>query len=404
MPNIKNSGELINKYILNTCTREEMDRLLKIIGDEKDEDNITQILKDHWEELGESTDTKKLDVEKKFSILMEEIKKEIPVSFIDKKRGNWPRFFAAAAIIICIISTGAYFLFKSVSLRQIANADKLSKANNKNNDIHPGKNTATLTLSDGTTVILDETQNGTVSTQGNTKILKLDNGILSYNASNKGKVVEVLYNTISTPKGGQYQLLLSDGSKVWLNAASSLKFPAAFTGKERKVELLGEAYFEVAKNENMPFKVKADGMEVEVLGTHFNINSYDDESIVRTTLLEGSVKINGVKSKSFLKPGQQAKLDRDGDIRVINDADIDEAVAWKEGRFQFNRADIHEVMRQIARWYNVNIEYRGIVSSHFGGTISRDVNLSQVLKMLQLTGEVKFYVEDRKVVVIPNVL
>jgi len=402
MPNIENSRELINKYILNTCTREEMDKLLKIIGDEKDEDNITQMLKDHWEELGEKADTKKLDIEKKFSLLMAEIKKEVPVSFIDKNRRNWYRFFAAAAVIIGILFTGAYFLFKSASSPQVAKADKLTS--NKNNEIHPGKNTAILTLSDGTTVILDDAQKGTVSTQGNTKILKLDNGILSYNASNKGKVKEVLYNTISTPKGGQYQLVLSDGSKVWLNAASSLKFPAAFTGKERKVELLGEAYFEVAKNESMPFKVEADGMEVEVLGTHFNINSYDDESIVRTTLLEGSVKINGTKSKSFLKPGQQAKLDRDGDIRIVNDADVDEAVAWKEGRFQFNRADIHEVMRQIARWYNVNIEYKGIISSHFGGTISRDVNLSQVLKMLQLTGEVKFHVEDRKVVVIPNVL
>lgn len=403
MPNIENSKELINKYILNTCTREEMDRLLKIIGDEKDEDNITQILKDHWENLGKSNNANQPGVERKFALLMKEIKKEDSVISIvpDKKRKYRYRRFAAAAIIVGIITAGGYFIFNHYPSRQVAKVKNITTGENK--EILPGKNAATLTLSDGTTVVLDEVQNGTISTQGNAKILKLSNGTLSYNNLNK-ETKEVLYNTISTPKGGQYQLLLSDGSKVWLNAASSVKFPATFVGKERKVELLGEAYFEVAKNRDMPFKVNVDGLEVEVLGTHFNINSYSDESTVRTTLLEGSVKINSSKAKIFLKPGQQAKLERDGEVKIINNADLDEVVAWKEGRFQFDRADIYTVMRQIKRWYDVSIEYKGIVSSHFGGTISRNVNLSQVLKMLQLTGEVKFQVEDRKVVVIPNVL
>jgi ferric-dicitrate binding protein FerR (iron transport regulator) len=195
--------------------------------------------------------------------------------------------------------------------------------------------------------------------------------------------------------------MLSDGSKVWLNAASSLRFPASFAGKERKVELLGEAYFEVAKNAAMPFKVKVNGMEVEVLGTHFNINSYENESTVRTTLLEGSVKINNNNSSSLLKPGQQAQVNKAGEIKIINNVDVEEAIAWKEGKFQFDRADIHDIMRQLARWYDVDVEYKGSVSSHFGGTISRDVNLSQVLNMLHLTGEVKFQIEDRKVIVMP---
>jgi transmembrane sensor len=224
--------------------------------------------------------------------------------------------------------------------------------------------------------------------------------MLSYNTL-KNKSSEVVYNTISTPRGGQYQLMLADGSKVWLNAASSLRFPASFVGKERKVELLGEAYFEVAKNAKMPFKVKVNGMEVEVLGTHFNINSYENESTIRTTLLEGSVKINKNNSSSLLKPGQQAQMNKAGEIKIINDADVEEAIAWKEGKFQFDRADIHDIMRQLTRWYDVDVEYKGTVSSHFGGTISRDVNLSQVLNMLHLTGEVKFQVEDRKVVVMP---
>ena len=401
MPDKKIIENLVEKYILNICSREELDALLQIIQNEKQQDAVTEILKLHWEKFDKQISDGELNTEDKFSSLMKEIKAEtfaVPAANTHK----WYIRLAAAAAIAGLIAMGIYFFLRPDPSMQVAKTENVRSGNN--NDVLPGKNTATLTLSDGTTVILDEAQNGTVSTQGNTKILKLDNGILSYNASHKGNVVEVLYNTISTPKGGQYQVLLSDGSKVWLNAASSLKFPASFTGKERKVELLGEAYFEVAKNDKMPFKVEADGMEVEVLGTHFNINSYDDESTVRTTLLKGSVRINGAKSKSFLKPGQQAKLERDGDIKIVNNADVDQAVAWKEGRFQFNRADIHEVMRQIARWYNVSIEYKGIVSSHFGGTISRDVNLSQVLEMLQLTGEVKFHVEDKKVVVTPNIL
>ena len=401
MPDKKIIENLVEKYILNICSREELDALLQIIQNEKQQDAVTEILKLHWEKFDKQISDGELNTEDKFSSLMKEIKAEtfaVPAANTHK----WYIRLAAAAAIAGLIAMGIYFFLRPDPSMQVAKTENVRSGNN--NDVLPGKNTATLTLSDGTTVILDEAKNGTISTQGNTKILKLDNGILSYNASHKGNVVEVLYNTISTPKGGQYQVLLSDGSKVWLNAASSLKFPASFTGKERKVELLGEAYFEVAKNDKMPFKVEADGMEVEVLGTHFNINSYDDESTVRTTLLKGSVRINGAKSKSFLKPGQQAKLERDGDIKIVNNADVDQAVAWKEGRFQFNRADIHEVMRQIARWYNVIIEYKGIVSSHFGGTISRDVNLSQVLEMLQLTGEVKFHVEDKKVVVTPNIL
>src|SRR6185312_909605 len=304
--------------------------------------------------------------------------------------------YAAAIIIICMLSVSLYFLFKPKVEYQISKTESIQS--NKN-DVTPGTNKAILTLANGSSIILDSVANGTLTTQGNSKILKL-NGMLSYNTL-KNKSSEVLYNTISTPRGGQYLLMLADGSKVWLNAASSLRFPANFVGKERKVELLGEAYFEVAKNAAMPFKVKVNGMEVEVLGTHFNINSYENESTIRTTLLEGSIKINKNNSSSLLKPGQQAQMNKAGEIKIINDADVEEAIAWKEGKFQFDRADIHDIMRQLARWYDVDVEYKGTVSSHFGGTISRDVNLSQVLNMLHLTGEVKFQIEDRKVVVMP---
>jgi hypothetical protein len=269
----------------------------------------------------------------------------------------------------------------------------------KTNDIAPPNTVnAVLTLSNGQKIILDDTGNGIVAMQGAVNVIKTADGQIAY----KGASNNIEYNTLNNPRGSKViRLALADGSRVWLNAASSLKYPTAFFGNERKVHVTGEAYFEVTKNAAMPFKVEAKGMEVEVLGTHFNISSYDDELSSRTTLLEGSVKINQGNTTNFLRPGQQAKLNKDGEIKIINDADVDEAVAWKENKFQFAWADIHDVMRQIARWYDVSVDYKGSVSSHFGGTIPREVNLSQALKMLELTGELKFEIEGKHVMVMP---
>jgi hypothetical protein len=390
---------LIGKYIDDTCTKDELSQILKLIENEKNTEGLTQILKENWEKLKSENTNSESDLDSKFSMLMREARQEAPVYSIgpyNRRKKRKMYYAAAAAIFICMISIGAYYFLKPEYQNQISSTQnsKIDK-----NDVNPGENKAVLTLADGSSIILDSNRNGTLATQGNTKILKL-NGMVSYNNLSK-KNNTVLYNTISTPRGGQYQLILSDGSKVWLNAASSLRFPASFSGKERKVELLGEAYFEVAKNAAKPFKVKTNGMEVEVLGTHFNINSYEDESAIRTTLLEGSIKINKQGSSSLLKPGEQALLNKKGEIKIINHADVEEAIAWKEGKFQFDKADIHAVMRQIARWYDVDVAYQGSVSTHFGGTISRHVNLSQVLNMLHLTGEVKFEIKDRKVVVMP---
>ncbi len=402
MPAPENSNDrlkdLIEKYIANTCTGKELEQLLFMIENDKEIEGLTQILKDYWEKSAKESTLRESELDLKFALLMQDAKQETPVvSMVSGKRKRRLNIrYAAAAIIICMLSASVYFLFKAKPHPQISKTENIQS---DKNDVAPGKNKAILTLANGSSIILDSAANGTLTTQGNSKILKL-NGMRSYNTL-KNKSSEVLYNTISTPRGGQYQLMLADGSKVWLNAASSLRFPASFAGKERKVELLGEAYFEVAKNAAMPFKVKVNGMEVEVLGTHFNINSYDNESTILTTLLEGSVKINKNNSSGFLKPGQQAQMNKAGEIKIINNVDVEEAIAWKEGKFQFDRADIHDIMRQLARWYDVDVEYKGNVSSHFGGTISRDVNLSQVLNMLHLTGEVKFQIEDKKVVVMP---
>lgn len=389
--------ELIEKYISNTCSREELKRLFQIIETQQGREELTTILKNQWDNSNASSNED--DLELKFRSLMQNLKREAPVVSIAKKSkvSQW-KARIAAAVLIGTFFTGAYLVWKPDHKNTVAKTETSIPGNG--HEIAAGGNKAILTLADGSTIVLDNAKKGIVSTQGGTKVLKLNNGILSYDGDSKTKTL--LFNTISTPRGGQYQLILADGTKVWLNAASSLKFPTAFAGKERKVELLGEAYFEVAKNAAKPFKVEVDGMEVEVLGTHFNINSYDDEASTRTTLLEGSIQINKNNRSSLLRPGQQARLNREGEIRIIEHADVEEAIAWKEGKFQFDRADIHQVMRQISRWYDVEVQFKGIIPKHFGGTISRSVNLSKVLNMLELTGEVRFRVEDHKVLVIPT--
>jgi ferric-dicitrate binding protein FerR (iron transport regulator) len=254
-----------------------------------------------------------------------------------------------------------------------------------------------------------------ISRQGNIKVEKLDKGLLAY-TKNSNQVIasnKVFFNTISTPRGGQYKVTLADGTKVWLNAASSICFPVAFTGKERKVEITGEAYFEVAKYPTKPFRVltsspsgKPDGADIEVLGTHFNVNAYDDEAEIKTTLLEGKIKIsalnpNDTRSPQFLKPGDQAAVNRDGKIKVKDHADTEEAVAWMNGHFQFKSADIKKVLRQIARWYDVEIEYKGNIGLHFTGQLTKNDSVSKVLNELMLTGEVHFKIDGRKIIVSP---
>ena len=307
----------------------------------------------------------------------------------------------AAASILIFISIGTYFFISSESPKNEIAKITLPKPNSKN-DIAPGGNRATLTLSDGSTIILDSASNGTISKQGNIKVVKLANGLLAY--TQNGKQItendEAFYNTITTPRGGQYNVTLSDGTKVWLNAASSIRFPVAFKGTERRVEITGEAYFEVAKNAAKPFKVKAVSAEIEVLGTHFNVNAYDDEAAIRTTLLEGKVKVSvSNKVARFLKPGQQAEINKEGKIGVLDKADIEEVMAWKNGRFQFSSADLKSILRQISRWYDVDIEYNGNVDLHFSGQLTRNENVSKVFEKLELTGEVHFRIDNKKIIV-----
>lgn len=274
--------------------------------------------------------------------------------------------------------------------------------------IAPGTDKAVLTLADGSQLVLDEAHNGNLAEEGDTKVIKLD-GEISYKSSKAGTVTG--FNTISTPKGGQYKLILSDGTKVWLNAESSLRFPVSFSGNERRVELTGEGYFEVAQvlaqsgKAKIPFfvsinKMGASAGQVEVLGTHFNVMAYGDETAVKTTLLEGRVRVKNSNSEMQIEPGQQANWQQE--TLTVQPVDVDEVIAWKEGYFQFDRkAPIEQVMRQIARWYDVEVAYEGAVPNRrFGGKIGRDSKLEDVLKMLELN-HVKFKVQNRRITVTP---
>ncbi|HEY0176147.1 MAG TPA: FecR domain-containing protein, partial [Pedobacter sp.] len=268
----------------------------------------------------------------------------------------------------------------------------------------PGGNKAVLTLADGSKISLTDAVNGALAEQAGITVNKTKDGQLIYTVSKiRPGTDSAAYNTIETPKGGQYQVILPDGTSVWLNAASSLRYPAFFTGNERKVQLEGEAYFEVAKNPAMPFRIVSKGQVAEVLGTHFNINSYQDEPGIKTTLLEGSVRVLNSRSHTavLLKPGQQSNTAIDGTTTLRN-VNPEQYVAWKSGKFIFADANIESIMRQVSRWYNVEIEYKGDISKEkFGGRASRFTNVSELLEILELTDQVHFDIHGRRIIVMP---
>lgn len=301
-------------------------------------------------------------------------------------RRMWFRYSAAASILVAALLS--WYIFSPFKA-----AVPVATTN-----IPPGSNKAVLTLANGRQIVLNSAQNGLLGKQGTVQIIKLDSGLLSYQgATTTG---EVLYNTIATPRGGQFQVLLPDGSRVWLNAASSLRFPTAFTGADRAVTLTGEAYFEVAQNQAKPFAVTVNNMKVQVLGTSFNIMAYEEEGAVNTTLVSGAVKVNCENNQAVIAPGQQAVLPTGKSQFEIGAANIEAAVAWKEGHFLFDNNDIYTIMRQVGRWYDVEISYQGDLSGiTLSGAISRKKYVSQVLDILATTGRVQFEMKDNRIIV-----
>jgi transmembrane sensor len=311
-------------------------------------------------------------------------------------RPLYKTWWAAAAVLVFVVF-GLWFLVGRDKVEQPSVA-----ATPKVQDIAPGGDKAVLVLADGRKVVLDTAGNGAITKQGGVTVIKLNDGQLSYQPSTSTSTSTSTYNTITTPKGGQYQLVLADGTKVWLNAASSLRFPTAFTAKDRRVELTGEGYFEVAHNQEKPFIVQRGEAEVKVLGTHFNINGYADEPSLKVTLLEGRVMVRKNEKLVYLNPGQQAEVQpAQQSIKVDYEVDTEEVVAWKNGLFIFNNTPLEAIMKQLERWYDVDVIYQGKVPrDRFNGNISRNNNLSEVLKVLEYS-DIRFKVEGKNIIVLP---
>ena len=381
---------ILEKYNQGIATKEEKDFLFAYYRLFDLEDDI----------LG------KLDADSKQD-LKKSIKQEIDrqAQFSDgfqsfEADGNSRNYYIkwlTAAMFIVVSSLGYFFFSRSISKR----VDDQEFVQKKEQKIVPGTNQALLTLETGEVIMLNNQEDGVVSQQSGVSVRKLKDGQLVYEMKATLTDNPVL-NTVSTPKGGQYQLILSDGSKLWLNAASSVKFPSAFGNAERLVEITGEVYFEVASDPLKPFKVKSENQLIEVLGTRFNVNTYRDELSSKTTLIEGKVsisKLTGQGGSRIMKPGQQATIAKNSLDIIIETVDTEQSVAWKNGYFKFDKADIQTVMRQICRWYDVEAEYKGKLSTDlFAGEIKRDEDVNKVLRILQLSN-IDVQIKGRKIII-----
>jgi len=318
-----------------------------------------------------------------------ELRHDAPASGSSRLRSIWPRVAAAAAVLL-LLGAGAWYLAQRPAEKRVATIAKAAY------DVKPGKQGAILTLDDGTEVVLDSLQNGVVTNQQGAKVI-LQSGQLAYQGTGNG----VSYNTMTTPKGRKFRLQLPDGTLVWMNAASKLRFPTAFTGTDRTVELSGEAYFEVAQQPNRPFRIRlADDTYIAVLGTSFNVNAYADEANISTTLLQGAVRVQRNNIAQLLKPGQQMQLDpRGNNFTIVNNVDTASVMAWKNGILNFQDKKLTAVMRLLERWYDIEVVYQGTPPDvTFYGEIGCDVNLSSVLNFLQESG-IYFSMENNKLIV-----
>jgi ferric-dicitrate binding protein FerR (iron transport regulator) len=380
----KEYNSLYEKYLAGKCSKEEQAEL------ENYQDSF-ELKEQQWNvrSMGNSEEIK------------QSIQEDLNYSIQEHSKYRIFRFrawqSAAAAAILILLTAGIYYYQNSPEPVLVKTETPRFR-----NDVAPGNNKAILTLDDGSKIDLDDAKTGILANESNIDIKKTGDGQLEYTAGAQN-VKTVKYNILSTPMGGEYQLVLPDGSKVWLNSGSTLRFPTAFIGSERIVELKGEAYFDIAKNPKMPFLVRTNNaMDIKVLGTQFNIMAYDDEKNINTTLIEGSVEVLKGSGKTMLKPGQEAILNRgSGNIKVAS-ADLEQAIAWKNGYFIFYNENIESIMRKVSRWYNVDVVYQGNLSNKdFVGTISRNKNISELLKMLELTGAVHFSIDGRRITVMP---
>lgn len=394
--------ELFQRYLNNRCTKEEVDQLI-IFFQAADETKLRGFISAAL--LDDSTlENDTSDYQPKLSLIYQQLSAQIIAEGSTQANPRKYLWLRIAAIILVFVSVGSYFfLYKSEPTTQLVQQQI--------DHIVPGRNQATLTLANGKKITLTKGLSGTLAQEGNTLIQVNGKNAIAYTSNNVNSNAPVEYNTLSTAKGEEspYPLVLADGTKIWLNALSSITFPTAFKGKERIVKVTGEVYFEVVHNDALPFKVLTKGQIIEDIGTHFNVNAYDDEPAIKTTLLEGSVKVSlanasSIKEKAGVKliPGQQAIINTASNNLSVKNVDLDDAVAWRNGMFFFNDTDIKTIMRQLARWYNVEVSFKGNISTErlFSGEISKDARLSEVLKALKMN-KINFKIEGEKVTVYP---
>lgn len=377
-------GFLIAGYLKNTLTDAERDELdewvtasddnMRLFAEMTDEKNIEKGLKERG----------LYDADKAVEML--KLKIEATQKKHTARRVNLFYYGAAACMFLL-----AGLFFVTPLLRQKEN----SIATVAQQDLPPGGDKAVLLLADGRQLVLDSMQ-GDILQQGGLRVVN-EQHTLRYD----GQDSEAVFHTLRTPKGGQYSLVLPDGSKVWLNAASSIRFPTAFHGPERRVDITGEAYFEVAHNAAKPFRVNAGDVTVDVLGTHFNVSAYTEEGGIATTLLEGSVKVSNANGRLTIKPGQQALVTLNNKLSIISDVDLEEVMGWKAGVFEFKDEPIEAIMQEVARWYNAEVKYEGKINYHFNASIERNVPVSKLLHFLELTNRVHFTIQDKTIIVKP---
>ncbi len=382
---------LLDRYLNKECSPEEFAEFFTYIEDPAYDELMQERMKDEFRSLSPGADVHQVDWDTIYTNIVGQ----------QNGGGNIRRMFsrklvaAAAVVMLCTAGLSWWLVQRDGPAQQ-----HMVKIPTKK-DVPPGTDKAVLQLADGTRIVLDNAGKGVLTKQGTTLIEQLEGGKLSYNVADgsKGKAVP-LPNTLSVPAGGKYMLVLPDNSKVWLNSNSSLTYAAAFTGATREVELKGEAYFEIAKDASHPFMVKSGRSMVQVLGTHFNISAYPDEDLSEVTLCEGSVKLTVGKQLTVLKPGEQASFNRHDDMIALKDVDVEEAIDWKNGYFQFDNASMEKVMNKIKRWYNIDVEFQGPKPSvKFTGMISRNYRLSRVLELLRSTGGVDLELADDQVIV-----
>ena len=383
---------LLEAYSSRKATQEEEQELFAWLA--KGED---QPIKRHVEELISHYSPNELVPSVDWEHLYQKILEEKNARDIQpaSRQIAWIRWAAAAAVLL-LFGAGYYFF----TLYKVPKKVAVIQQPKKNDIAPPNTVNAVLTLNNGQKIILDSTGNGILAMQGAVNVIKMADGQIAYQGTSNDKE----YNTLNNPRGSKViSLVLADSSRVWLNAASSLRYPTAFTGNERKVEVTGEAYFEVTHNEAMPFVVSNEKTTVRVLGTRFNVNAYDDESSVNVTLLQGSVSLTTINKKqpTIVRPGEQARIDESGRVELSDKVDLEEVMAWKNGLFSYKSADIGAIMRQISRWYNVDVVFEKPVHEKFYAEAPRNTSVSVLLKMLEATKAVHFKIGEKTISVMP---